>query len=44
MYLISFEDYSIADAAQKLGMSNWEANSKLKRLSRNEKIKDLIKK
>jgi hypothetical protein len=41
LYLISLEDYSIADAATKVGMSGWEANSKLKKLSKNKSIKDL---
>lgn len=43
LYLISLEDYSIADAATKVGMSGWEANSKLKKLSKNKSIKDMLK-
>ena len=42
--LISLEDYSIKDAAEEVGMSPWAANLRLKNLSRNKKIRDMLSK
>jgi len=42
--LISLEDYSIKDAAEEVGMSPWAANLRLKNLSRNKKIRDMLMK
>lgn len=43
LYLISFDDCSIGEAASQVGMSGWEANSKLKKLSKNKNIKSFLK-
>lgn len=40
--LISLEDYSIKDAAEEVGLSPWAANLRLKNLSRNKKIRDML--
>ena len=42
--LISLEDYSIKDAAEEVGLSPWAANLRLKNLSRNKKIRDMLMK
>jgi RNA polymerase sigma factor (sigma-70 family) len=42
LYLISIHDYNISDAAAEVGLSAWEANSNLKKLSKNKKIKDML--
>ena len=40
--MISLEDYSIKDAAEEVGLSPWAANLRLKNLSRNKKIRDML--
>lgn len=40
--MISLEDYSIKDAAEEVGLSPWAANIRIKNLSRNKKIKDML--
>lgn len=40
--MIAFEDYSVQDAAEEVGMSPWSANLKLKTLAKNKKIKDML--
>lgn len=40
--LVCLEDYSIKDAADEVGLSSWAANVRLKNLSKNKKIKELL--
>jgi RNA polymerase sigma factor (sigma-70 family) len=40
--LVCLEDYSIKDAADEVGLSSWAANVRLKNLSKNKKIKDML--
>lgn len=40
--MVVLKDYSIQDAAEKVGMSPWSANLRLKHLSKNRKIKDIL--
>lgn len=40
--MISLEDYSIKDAAEEVGLSPWAANIRLKNLSKNKKIRDML--
>lgn len=42
--LVCLEDYSIKDAADKIGMSSWAANVRLKGLSKNKKVRELLSK
>jgi len=42
LYLISIHDYNVSDAANEVGLSAWEANSTLKKLSKNKKIKEML--
>ncbi len=40
--LVIVDDYSIQDAADKLGISSWSANLRLKNLTKNKKIKEML--
>lgn len=40
--MVALEDCSIKDAAEEVGLTSWAANLRLKALSRNKKVRDML--